>query len=617
MVPKHNYTRTIAISSLIIIALFIGVSAFHQSLGQKTSSETNAHKKNSGNKTSSFIITDAMIPLDDATRLHARIWKPQNTEPAPAIFTLTPYTADDVHQQGSYFAKHGYTYVSVDTRGRGDSEGTFSPLNNEGKDGAQIVEWIAGQPWCDGRVAMEGLSYRGMVQWQTLAEHPPALKTIVPTASVYPGWDFPNPNGIFLSYAARWLGFTQGAAFQVNLFSDSKYWNSKYMQRYKNHLPFADLDSLTGIPSKFFEKWIRHPSYDAFWKKMNPEPSDYAKIDLPVLTITGHFDSDQPGALKYYNHHMQHGSASGKEQHYLLIGPWSHFGTLHPEKEHRGLAFGKNSVLNMKKLHLDWYNHVFRNGKKPEQLKDRVTYYVMGKNQWKHAPSLDSVATDTMTWYLSSPDSHAKDVYNSGRLEPQAPSQADTDQMKYDPLNTPVESADLADKTSYTGNGLAFREGWKKGDQLVYHTPPIEKDTEISGRMQLDAYIELNVPDTDLLAAVYEVRPDGKTIYLGECPLRARYRKGVEEPDLVTPGKVHHYQFDRFYWFSREIKAGSRIRLVIAPLNTPKRDKNYNSGGKTIHETDQDARTATIKLHMSGKHPSFLSLPVADENHDK
>jgi putative CocE/NonD family hydrolase len=598
---------------LFVLYLMISLISLPEVRAQQSTAEVKAHNAASGNKATSFIITDAMIPMEDGTRLHARIWKPENAEPAPAIFTLTPYTGDDVHQQGSYFAKHGYTYVSVDTRARGDSEGTFSPLNNEGKDGAQIVRWIANQTWCDGRVAMEGLSYRGMVQWQTLAEHPPALKTIVPTASVYPGWDFPNPNGIFSSYAARWLGFTQGAALQLNLFSDSKYWNGKYMQMYQSHLSFAALDSLTGIPSRFFEMWVRHPSYDEFWKQMNPKPSDYAKIDLPVLTITGHFDSDQPGALKYYSDHMQHGSASGKEQHYLLIGPWGHTGTLHPRKEHRGLTFGKNSVLNMKKLHLSWYNRVFRDGKMPKQLRDRVTYYVMGANRWKHAPSLDSVASDTMKWYLSSPNSRAKDVFHSGRLEPRAPSEADIDQMVYDPLNTPVEGEDLSKRTSYTGGGLAFREGWKKGDQLVYHSPPIGEDTEISGRMQLDAYIELNVPDTDLLAAIYEVRPDGKTIYLGECPLRARYRQGVEEPDLVTPGKVHHYKFERFYWFSRQIQSGSRIRLVISPLNSPKRDKNYNSGGNTINEKDQDARTATIKLHMSSKHPSALSLPVAND----
>jgi len=134
---------------LFVLYLMISLISLPEVRAQQSTAEAKTHTAASGNKTSSFIITDAMIPLNDAIRLHARIWKPQNTEPAPAIFTLTPYTADDVHQQGSYFAKHGYTYVSVDTRGRGDSEGTFSPLNNEGKDGAQIVEWIAGQPWCD------------------------------------------------------------------------------------------------------------------------------------------------------------------------------------------------------------------------------------------------------------------------------------------------------------------------------------------------------------------------------------------------------------------------------------------------------------------------------------
>jgi predicted acyl esterase len=134
---------------LFVLYLMISMISLPEVRAQQSTAEAKAHNAASGNKATSFIITDAMIPMEDGTRLHARIWKPENAEPSPAIFTLTPYTGDDVHQQGSYFAKHGYTYVSVDTRGRGDSEGTFSPLNKEGKDGAQIVRWIANQTWCD------------------------------------------------------------------------------------------------------------------------------------------------------------------------------------------------------------------------------------------------------------------------------------------------------------------------------------------------------------------------------------------------------------------------------------------------------------------------------------
>lgn len=131
--------------------------------------------------------------------------------------------------------------------------------------------------------------------------------------------------------------------------------------------------------------------------------------------------------------------------------------------------------------------------------------------------------------------------------------------------------------------------------------------------MTLDAFIELDVPDTDLHAAVYEIRSDGTTIYLGESSLRARHREGVDQVSFASPGEVHRYTFDRFYWFSRLLREGSRLRVVITPLNTPLTDKNYNSGGDTILETDAEAQPATIQLHMGPEHPTSLSLPVVRE----
>jgi len=107
------------------------------------------------------------------------------------------------------------------------------------------------------------------------------------------------------------------------------------------------------------------------------------------------------------------------------------------------------------------------------------------------------------------------------------------------------------------------------------------------------------------------VREDGSTIYLGASEMRARHRNGVDRVDLVAPGEIERYTFDRFYWFSRLLLAGSRLRLVIMPLNSPDRDKNYNSGGNTIHETDADARTAVVRLHHGPEYPSAVVLPVS------
>jgi predicted acyl esterase len=131
--------------------------------------------------------------------------------------------------------------------------------------------------------------------------------------------------------------------------------------------------------------------------------------------------------------------------------------------------------------------------------------------------------------------------------------------------------------------------------------------------MHLDAWIEMNVPDTDFGVWVCEVRPTGKTIHLGHTALRARHRKGVDSVAFPEPGRVYRYRFDRFRWTARQLQAGSRLRLVLAPLNTPAVQKNYQSGGPPMQESAEDARTATVKLHMGPDRPSALTLPVRSD----
>ena len=540
---------------------------------------------------SPILITDIRIPLRDGVRLAARLYRPAALEaPAPVIVTLTPYTSDDAHARARFFAEHGYAYLNVDVRGRGASEGEYWPLAQDGPDGADVVRWAASQPWSDGRVAMRGGSYRGMVQWQTLAEAPDALATAVPTAAVYPGWDYPNPGGIFLSYATQWLAFTQGAASQASLFGDGRYWTERFRTLQDEGRPFADLDEVTGIEPRVFEEWIRHPWFDDYWRAMSPSAADYRRMDLPILTITGHFDGDQPGAMKYYRDHIAAAPPDAAAKHWLLIGPWSHAGTRNPVAELGEMTFGENSVIDMEALHLQWFDHVLRDGARPPLLEDRVTYYLMGADVWRYAPSLDRVSDDERAFFLASPEGDADDVYHSGVLA-DAPAAADVDSYVHDPL--------------------AERDEVEPAPVLVYHTAPLTEPLDVAGYARLEAWIELDVPDTDIVARIEEIRPDGDRVPLATSELRARHRHGVDRSVLAEPGVVEEYTFDRFYWFARRIPAGSRIRLTIEPLSSPHRQKNYQSGGDPMTETPADARAATVRLHHGPDRPSRLVLPVA------
>jgi len=556
------------------------------------------------------VILDQKVEMKDGVKLAAKIWKPSEMrESLPAILVLTPYVSDEAQQQGKFFAQNGYVFVSVDCRGRGNSEGEFYPFEQDGPDGAQVVEWIAKQPWCDGRVAMMGGSYRGMVQWQTLRYLPPSLKTIVPTASAHPGIDAPWPNNIYTSYFARWLGFVTGKTRNANLFGDQEYWSEKFYRMHREYFPFSSLAEISGIPPEIFKRWLEHPAYDEFWEAMSPQEQDYRNFHIPILTITGYFDGDQPGALAYYFKHMEFGSEEGKEKHYLLIGPYDHAGTRDPQKKLGGLEFGDNSLLDMHKLHLDWFDWVFKGKARPEILKKRVCYYLMGENEWKHVDKIEEISNKTMIFYLSSEEGQANDVFHSGRLELAPPRGAQKpDSYTYDPLKImPREKYFRKNPEYLIDHSAAFEE-----DILIYHSTPLEKEIEVAGYMTFKAYLKLDVQDTDFQVSVFEIKPDGRCVFLGSDMMRARYRKSFSKEELVKPGEIELYEFKRFYFTARKLEKGSRLRLVMGPINSPEFGKNYNSGGKVAEETRKEARKATVSLYHDKKYPSSLLLPVKE-----
>ncbi len=547
------------------------------------------------------------IPLRDGVKLNATLYRPHDAAPLTAIFTLTPYIGDTYHPRAMYFAQHGYVFLLVDVRGRGNSGGDFEPFANEGRDGYDVVEWIAKQPWCNGKVTMWGGSYAGFDQWSTLKEFPPHLATIVPAAAAHPGVDFPAFENIPTLYLMQWLTYTSGLTGNDHLFGEGSFWHSKDMDIYRGHLAFSELDRIAGNPSPVFHKWLAHPTPDAYFNAMVPTAADYRRISIPILTITGDYDGDQAGALTYYRRHMKDGSPDAIANHYLIIGPWDHAGTRTPNPDVGGLHFGSASMLDLNKLHTEWYGWTMQGAAKPEFLKKRVAYYVTGAEEWKYADTLDGIATGKRTLYLAS-NGFANDVFHSGSLLDATPTSPQPDHFVYDPLDTrPGEvETELGGLVSQADALNLFGAG------LVYHTEAFSEATEISGFVKLSLWISMDVPDTDLAVGLYEILPDGRNVQLTGDVKRARYRESLTQAKLVTPGKIERYDFDGFTWFSRRIAKGSRLRIVVEALNSPDSEKNYNSGGAVENETGRDARTAHITLYHDAQHPSVLEVPIVN-----
>lgn len=564
-----------------------------------------------------------MIPMGDGVKLEAWIFKPSKLKAkVPAVLELTQYDIDGGRNHDFLtFVRRGYVFVQVEVRGRGRSGGekTDNLGLQVGRDGRDAVEWIASQPWSDGHVVMYGGSFVGMTQWHTAAQIPPHLSGIAPYVPIYPGWDVPNTNGIPQAWTAVILGFVAGRTLNTDYIAGD-YWQKKMLEHYALQGSFRTLDEAIGIPQddwwmadgggqklSLMKMWLDHVGDEAFNLAAEPKPADLAKMTFPVLTATGFFDDDQPGSLHYYSRYSRFAPTKQVSNLLLIIGPWDHLGTQHPEKIINGLAIPANAVLDMNTLHADWYDWALGRGPRPALLRDRVTYYMMGADEWRYAHTLEGASSgNNLTLYLEDPGGAPKTLAGPGALSTSKPGAEPPATIVSDPRTLPelAVAKDIADENLLS----QFRASEKEA--LVFQSAPLPKDTEVAGHMRLDLIVQSDVPDFDLWAQVQLVKADGSAVTLGEDIRRARFRDGFFKPELLEPNQLATMPFE-FNWLAWRIPAGARIRLVIMPLNSSNYQKNYNTGGRIGYEDPSGARVAHIKLFHEDSRASALLLPLA------
>lgn len=567
-----------------------------------------------------------MIPMRDGVELEAWLTLPSKLKAGvPAVLELTQYDIDGGrHAEPAFFALHGYAFVQAYVRGRGRSGGVKSDnLGAQvGRDGSDLVEWIARQPWCNGQVVMYGGSYVGMTQWRTATQRPPHLAAIAPYVPIYPGWDVPNDNGIPESWTAVILAYTSGRALNTGVLSNPGYWMGKMLEQYAAQRPFAELDRAVGIAATddwwmlneqgqkvpFMTVWLDHVGDEAFNLAAEPKAQDYAAMNFPVLTATGFFDDDQPGALHYYRRHVAQAPGAVAAKHYLVIGPWDHSGTQEPTKEIENLRIPDTAVLDMKTLHLGWYDWALGRGPLAAFFHDRVAYFMMGANEWRYAPTLEGASSGKeMVLYLSAAEGTPRGVFHSGALTANRPGAEPPALVLSDPRELPeLEVAKYLPEEGLTSQFRAFQKR-----AIVFHSEPFATDTEFAGHMRLTLVCSSDTPDFDLWSQVMLVMPDGSAVQLGLPDIRrARFRNGFFKAELLKPGQIIEIPFE-FAWTAWRIPAGARLRVVITPLNSPNYQKNYNTGGRIGYENPDNARVASIHIYHDDHRSSRLVLPLA------
>lgn len=545
------------------------------------------------------------VPMRDGVVLHATVYRPASLagatrERLPLILTMTPYTSDSYHAQGMFFARHGYLFAVVDVRGRGNSGGRYAPFQHDGTDGADAVEWLARIDGCDGQVAMWGGSYAGFVQWATAKERPPALKTIVPAAAVYPGHDFPSLKGITYLSSLFWLAGTAGATANGHWEEDADYWLTRSARAHRLSAPFRVLDTLSGFPSSIWQEWLDHPVFDAYWQRAVPDRAQYAQIDIPVLTITGYYDVDQPGALRYYREHLTHATAKARAQHYLLLGPWDHAGMRAPRAHFAGLTMGPGSLLDLLTLHIAWYDHVMKGGPVPPMLSAPVRYYQPARDRWASAPTLAAITQRIDTLHLRVDRSTARwsaPGALSGRRA-SAPWSATIDAD----LSAPgaMDADHRWDPFHYASTGRMQSLGI---GALVFDWQAPAGGREIAGQFGLYIPIWCTDEATDLSADLYVVEASGRVRWLtgdlARTPCRA-----------VDGGSVSVFMRD-FPVTAVRIAAPQRLRLVISTPSLALFEPHYGGAGATTSQTRGRSRPRRISLEATTGADAVLLLPVA------
>jgi uncharacterized protein len=568
------------------------------------------------------------IPMRDGIRLSANLYLPAAAGKAsPCIFSLTPYTAARSHVRARYLAEREYPFLMVDARGRGNSEGTFRPFIQEAKDGYDIVEWIAQQPFCDGTVAMFSGSYEGYVQWATAKESPPHLVAIAPAAAAAPGIDMTMRNNISFPYLMQWLTCVAGRSLQESIFSDQALWRDNFQDWYTSGRSFRELDAIAGLPSPVFQEWLDHPMQDDYWDAFLPTTDEFARMELPVLTVTGSYDANQLGALHYYREHLRNASPETAARHHLVIGPWDHTGILLPKSEFAGLKVGSAALFDVMKLQADWYDWTLRGGPKPSFLKDKVAYYVTGAEKWRYVPSLDAVTARSHTFYLDSSADRLRRT-TRGVLSGQ-PGTGNADTYIYDPRDLSIANAEAQEVYPPSALPILLRPIFPvhrlveqaaadvvAGRALCYDSAPFASDVEVTGFFQFTVWLSIDQPDTDFQVLIQELTAEGGSVFLTSDLLRARYRTSLRQEELIRTTEPLRYEFSRFTFVSRLLRKGSRLRLVIGPIDSVFNQKNYNSGKAVADESMADARPVTVKLFHDEAHPSALYIPVGRSDID-
>ena len=542
---------------------------------------------------------DLWIPMRDGVRLYAALYRPGAGDRFPVLLIRSPYSTQHPRyvDWALRFASGGYAVVLQDCRGRFESEGKWRPYVDEANDGYDTQEWLGAQSWCDGNIGTFGISYPGFTQILPAALRSSYAKALVPIANQEDNYGHLRYNGVLQLQNAMnfmWIGnrtLQNVAREQID------------MEQVYRRLPLISaLDSIAERP--FYGEMIRHNCFDEFWKSYSMK-GRYPEVDVPAYFITGWYDNLVHEGFKCFKGwKTQARSPEVRAKSRLLVGPWTHslIGSAEPFGD---VDFGPQAAVDMPSEHLRWYDQRLRGIETGIDDELPVRIFVMGENCWRSEAEWPLLRTRYTAYYLHS-QGEANSLFGNGSLGLEAPLDEPVDSFSYDPQE-PVPT--LGGQSMFIGNtGPRDRKDLQqRQDVLVYSTPPLAADVEVTGQVELKLFAASSARDTDFTATLVDLYPDGRAIHITEGIVRARFRASYETPTLIEPGKVCEYKI--VLWETSNLfKQGHCIRLEVSSSNFPRFDRNLNTGGET--GLDEELQVAEQRVFHNAQYPSHLNLPI-------
>ena len=613
---------------------------------------------------------DVMTPMRDGTLLSSDVYRPGKdgmaiADPLPVLLERTPYgkREADRAERARHFTRHGYVVVLQDCRGCFASEGDLYFLRDEATDGYDTVEWIAAQPWCNGKVGTFGTSYAGWTQTSMAALAPPHLACQVPTMA---GWNAHTSTvrqgGAFELRFMAWafwhpatnpnagLKAPPGAKDGIDR-TDFRDWLARLPLR-EGHSPLAL------IPN--YERWLMDiytkGDYDDFWKQPGFGVEEYLEqySDVPTFLVGAWYDSYTLATMDSFKALQSH----KKGPVCALMGPWTH-GTYTTELTYSGnVDFGPGAALeSFDDLHLRWFDRWLKEGADQSQDAPALTIFVMGGGSgrktasgrldhggsWRHAQEWPLPGTRQASLFLRDggglasepePKSRASTEYE---FDPDSPvptvggNFSSLAYVKQLPDNVDPETVPRSARTEMVtpNGGFNQQEGEQfygskppylplasRRDVVVFQTPPLEEAMTAIGPVEVQLWASSSAIDTDFTAKLVDVYPPsddyplGYALNIGDGIIRARYRDSREKAEMMTPGEVYPFTIALFP-ISNLFAKGHRIRLDISSSNFPRFDVNPNTGEPLGR--NRLTRKAVNTIYHDSAHPSRLVLSVAPE----